>query len=254
MKISHVPTRFPEIDLARGVAVIMMVVFHTAFDLRFLGIAPVNVSTGFFRLLALSTAGLFLFLVGLSLSISAAHASARLTPRQFVEKYLLRGAFIFALGLGITVVTWIVIPGTFIRFGILHLIGLAVMASPLYSRYSWQNLLLGAVFIALGPVVAGIRGSLWLLWFGIHPPAFASVDYTPIFPWMGVVLIGVFVGSVIYPLGNRRPGFSTFSFAPLEFLGRHSLTIYLVHQPVIIGVLLLLFSGSIVMPFTVPGG
>lgn len=254
MKISHVPARFPEIDLARGVAVIMMVVFHTAYDLRFLDIAPVNVYTGFFRLLALSTAGLFLFLVGISLSISTAYAGARLTRRQFLMKYLIRGAFIFALGVGITVVTWIVIPSMFVRFGILHLIGLAVMISPLYSRHSWQNLLLGAVFIALGPVVAGIRGSSWLLWSGIHPPAFTSVDYTPIFPWMGVVLIGVFVGSVIYPLGNRRPGFSTFSFAPLEFLGRHSLLIYLVHQPVIIGVLLFLFSGTTGVPFTVPGG
>jgi uncharacterized membrane protein len=252
MKVSHVPARFPEIDLARGIAVIMMVVFHTAFDLRFLDILPVNVYTGFFRLLALSTAGLFLFLVGVSLSISAAYAGTKLTRRQFVEKYLLRGAFIFSLGLGITLITWIFIPGMFIRFGILHLIGLAVMASPLYSRYTWQNLILGAVFIALGPVVAGIRGSSWLLWSGIHPPAFASVDYTPIFPWMGVVLIGVFVGSVLYPLGARRPGSSPLSFAPLEFLGRHSLFIYLVHQPVIIAGLLLSFSGSTGVPFTVP--
>ena len=231
----------------------MMVVFHTAFDLRFLNIAPVIVSTGFFRLLALATAGLFLFLVGVSLSISAAYAETRLSRRQFVEKYLLRGAFIFSLGLGITVITWLVIPGMFIRFGILHLIGLAVMASPLYSRYSWQNLLLGAVFIALGPVMAGIRGSSWLLWSGIHPPVFASVDYTPIFPWLGVVLIGVFAGSMIYPFGARRPGFSSFSSPPLEFLGRHSLLIYLVHQPVIIAVLLLLFSGSISVPFALPG-
>ncbi|NYT07385.1 MAG: DUF1624 domain-containing protein [Methanomicrobiales archaeon] len=253
MKISHVPARFPEIDIARGAAVIMMVVFHTAFDLRFLGIAPLNVTTGFFRLLALSTAGLFLFLVGLSLSISAAYAETRLTRREFVMKYFSRGAFIFALGLGITLVTWLLIPSVFIRFGILHLIGLAVMASPLYSRFTWQNLLLGAVFIALGPVVAGIRGSGWLLWSGIHPPLFASVDYTPIFPWMGVVLIGVFAGSVIYPRGRRRPGFSPVSFAPLEFLGRHSLAVYLVHQPVIIALLLLLFSGSTAVPFTMPG-
>ncbi len=253
MKITHVPARFPEIDIARGIAVIMMVVFHTAFDLRFLGIVPLNVTTGFFRILALVTASLFLFLVGVSLSISSAYAETRLDRREFVVKYIVRGAFILALGLGITLVTWILIPSVYIRFGILHLIGLAVMVSPLYSRLTWQNLLLGAIFIALGPVVAGIRGSQWLLWSGIHPLSFASVDYTPLFPWMGVVLIGVFAGSVLYPLGNRRPESSAFSFAPLEFLGRHSLAIYLIHQPVIITVLIILFSGGTGMPFTVPG-
>ncbi len=253
MKITHVTVRFPEIDIARGIAVIMMVVFHTAFDLRFLGIVTLNVTTGFFRILALSTASLFLFLVGISLSISSAHAETRLTRREFVVKYLLRGGFIFGLGLGITLITWIIIPSVFIRFGILHLIGLAVMVSPLYSRFTWQNLIIGAAFIALGPVMAGIRGSPWLLWSGIHPPAFASVDYTPIFPWMGIVLIGVFAGSVLYPLGKRRTGTSTISFPPLEFLGRHSLAIYLVHQPVIIAVLLFLFSGSAGIPFAAPG-
>jgi uncharacterized membrane protein len=254
MKISHVPARFPEIDIARGVAVVMMVVFHTAFDLRFLGIVPLTISTGFFRLLALSTASLFLFLVGLSLSISAAHAETRLSREGFVLKYILRGAFIIAIGLGITLVTWFFIPAMYIRFGILHLIGVAVLLSPLYSRLGWQNLLLGAVFIALGPVMAAVRGSPWLLWAGIHPPAFSSVDYTPLFPWMGVVLIGVFAGSMIYPLGEKRAGGFHTSCAPLEFLGRHSLAIYLIHQPIIISLLILLVPGMAGSPLAIPGG
>ncbi|HON81760.1 MAG TPA: heparan-alpha-glucosaminide N-acetyltransferase [Methanoregulaceae archaeon] len=253
MEITHVPVRFPEIDVARGIAVIMMVVFHTAFDLRFLGCVPLNVSTGFLRLLALSTASLFLFLVGVSLSISAAHAGTRLTRKDFILKYVIRGAFIFALGMGISAVTRIVIPSEYVRFGILHLIGFSVMASPLYSRSGWQSLLLGAVFIALGPVMAGIRGSPWLLVSGIHPPEFSSVDYVPVFPWMGLVLTGVFAGTAIYPAGKRRPGSPGFTFPPLEVLGRHSLAIYLVHQPVIIAVILL-FSAVLGMNFAFPAG
>ena len=253
MRSSQVPARFPEIDKARGVAIIMMVVFHIAFDLYFLGIAPIPANQGLWRLLALSTASLFLFLVGISLSISSAYAARTLTRREFILKYVSRGGFILALGLLITAVTWFLIPGGFIRFGILHLIGIAVMMSPLYIRYLWPNLIVGAIIIALGPLVAGLRGNSWLLWAGIHPEGFASIDYTPLVPWFGVVLIGVFAGKLLYPGGMRRPGFSVAvpSLGPLEYLGQHSLAVYLVHQPVIIG-LILFISGIMGISPSIP--
>ncbi len=251
MTTTHVPSRFPEIDLARGVAVIMMVVFHTAFDLAYLGIVPLPVGEGGLRLLALATAALFLFLVGISLSISSAHAREVLSRRDFILKYLRRGALIFLLGLGITVVTWLLLPGGYIIFGILHLIGLAILLSPLYTGRYWANLFLGAAIVALGPLVASLRGSPLLLWVGVQPSSFYSVDYTPVFPWLGVVLLGVFFGMTLYPSGKRPTAYSTITFRPLQFLGRHSLAIYLIHQPVIIAVLLLLFPGS--FPFSIQG-
>jgi len=251
MKTTHVPSRFPEIDVARGVAVIMMVVFHTAFDLNYLGIIPLPVNQGLLRVLALTTAGLFLFIVGISLSISSAYARKVLSRRDFILKYITRGVFIFLLGLAITFVTWLLLPGGFVIFGILHLIGLAVFISPLYTGKYWPNLLAGGAIIALGPVVAGLRGSSWLLWVGVQPRSFYSIDYTPLFPWLGLVLLGVFFGMTIYHQGTRRQTFPTVSSRLLEFIGRHSLAIYLVHQPVIIGILLLLFPGMI--PFTIAG-
>jgi uncharacterized membrane protein len=254
MTTTHVPQRFPEIDLARGIAVIMMVVFHIGFDLYFLGIVPIQASSLPWHVLALSTAGLFLFIVGVSLSISASHARRNLSREAFILKYLRRGAGIFLLGIGITLVTWVLLPGLFIRFGILHLIGLAVAASPLYTRFSWANLVMGSAIIFLGPVVAGIRGSDWLLWLGIHPPTFYSIDYTPVFPWLGVVLIGVFFGNILYPGGRQR--WQPVVPAPVKetvgFLGRHSLAIYLIHQPVILGVIFLLSPDMLAMG--VPGG
>jgi uncharacterized membrane protein len=251
MTTTHVPSRFPEIDIARGVAVIMMVVFHITFDLNYLGIVALPVSQGFLRLLALTTAGLFLFIVGISLSISSAHARKVLSKKDFIFKYLGRGAFIFLIGLAITLVTWLLLPGGFVIFGILHLIGLAVFISPLYTGRYWPNLLAGAVIIALGPLVAGLRGNALLLWLGVQPPSFYSVDFTPVFPWLGVVLLGVFLGMTLYPQGKRRETFPSVSARLLEFMGRHSLAIYLIHQPIIIGILLLLFPGM--FPFTVPG-
>jgi uncharacterized membrane protein len=251
MTTTHVPSRFPEIDLARGVAVILMVIFHTAFDLAYLGIVPLPVGQGGLRLLALATAALFLFLVGISLSVSSAHAREVLSSRDFILKYLRRGAFLLLLGLGITLITWLLLPGGYIIFGILHLIGLAILLSPLYTGRYWANLFFGAAIVALGPLVAGLQGSPLLLWVGVQPSSFYSVDYTPVFPWLGVVLLGVFFGMTLYPSGKRLPGFSPISFLPLQFLGRHSLAIYLIHQPVIIVVLLLLFPGS--SPFSLPG-
>ena len=245
MATTHVPQRFPEIDIARGIAVIMMVVFHIAFDLYFLGIAPVPVATLPWRLLALSTAGLFLFIVGVSLSISAAHARRTLSGQEFILKYMLRGSGIFLLGIGITIVTWVLLPGLFIRFGILHLIGFAVAVSPLYTRYSWQNLIAGSLILLLGPVVAAIRGNDWLVWLGIHPPAFYSIDYTPVFPWLGVVLLGVFFGGILYPGGMQRRQLVIPDRVNgvIGYLGRHSLAIYLIHQPVILGAIFMIWPG-----------
>lgn len=234
---SHVKERFFEIDVLRGIAVIMMVVFHASFDLAYFGIWHENVSTGPWRLLALLTASLFLFLVGVSLSVSGATARATLTPGAFFAKYLSRGMFILLLGLGITAVTWFLVPGETIVFGILHLIGVSVMLAPVFLRFHWGNLAAGIACLAAGTVLSGVEGPMWLVWLGVHPFAFASLDYTPLFPWLGAVLLGVFSGQCLYPGGIRRFALPSPSFPLREvfiFLGRHSLAIYLLHQPVIL--------------------
>jgi len=250
MTTTHVPERFPEIDVARGIAVVMMVVFHIAFDLYFLAILPIPADSLPWRVFAMATAGLFLALVGISLSISAYHARNRLSRNDFIKKYLARGAGIFAIGMAITLVTWLILPGYFILFGILHLIGLAIALSPLYTGYSWQNLVAGSILILLGPVVAAIRGNGWLLWLGIHPSAFYSIDYTPVVPWLGVVLLGVSFGTLAYPGGIRKWNIAIPEIPGkvLGLLGRHSLAIYLIHQPIILGILFLFFPG-VFIPF-----
>ena len=79
--------------------------------------------------------------------------------------------------------------------------------------------------------------ALLLLPFGLHSATFWSVDYTPIFPWFGVVLVGLGIGEFLYGNGMRHftmPDLPDVFVRPLSFLGRHSLLIYIVHQPVII--------------------
>jgi uncharacterized membrane protein len=234
-------SRLWEIDSARGVAILMMIVFHTVFDLSFFSIFPVDVATGFWRYFAYATATLFLLIVGISLVISHARAAARLSGIALAKKFVLRGAGIFALGLLVTLATWLYLPEGYVIFGILHVIGISVMLSPLFFRFRIFNVLWGLIFIAIGWFVISHISlpspSALLLPLGIHGPAFWSVDYTPVFPWTGVVLIGMGLGAYLYAGGTRqfslRP-LPDLLEIPLSFLGRHSLVIYLVHQPLII--------------------
>lgn len=241
--------RYPEIDTARGIAILMMVVFHTLFDLNYFSIAPVNVSTGFWRMFAYATASLFLFIAGLSLSISHARAARTLSGFAMAKKFLFRGAGIFACGLLITVVTWWFLGDNCIVFGILHLIGVSVMISPLFFRFKKWNAVIGLWVIAAGFYVATLTGPYVLLPFGIHPAAFSSVDYTPLLPWFGLVLIGIAAGEWLYPGGTRifaTPKIPGILEKPVVFLGRHSLVIYLIHQPIII-MLLMALTGKILL-------
>lgn len=237
--------RFWEIDFLRGSAVVMMVVFHTVFDLAYLGILDIRVSFGPWRFLAVYTATLFLFLAGLSLTISSARAGEVLDRHAYLLKFIRRGAGIFMLGLLITLVTLLLVPGAPILFGILHLIGVSVMLAPLYLPYTQANLVAGIALIVAGAALRTVTGPQYLLWLGIHPAAFSSLDYTPLVPWLGVVLLGVFTGKVLYPGGKSKFNIPDLPFTGRRvmcFLGRHSLIIYLVHQPAILFVIYLLWG------------
>jgi uncharacterized membrane protein len=113
------------------------------------------------------------------------------------------------------------------------------MLAPLFFRFKKGNILIGVLCIGLGIVLsfADIAGPIWLVWLGIHPSPFISVDYTPLLPWFGVVLIGMGVGEYLYPDGKRSwspPQVPVSISALLAVPGRHSLLIYLVHQPLIL--------------------
>lgn len=243
--------RYWEIDAARGIAVVTMIVFHSAFDLNFFGVLPLPVSGGFLRMLAYMTASTFIFIVGVSFTISYARASQRLAGRDLALKYARRGFTIFGYGLVITAVTWLFLPSVYIVFGILHFIGAAILLAPLFARFSPASLILGSVAcIIAGFITNAVPGPWPLLWLGIHPASFASLDYVPLLPWFGLVLAGMAFGGLFYPDGRRKFALRTAEPAParaLSFLGRHSLFIYFLHQPLI---LLLI---AIIAPEAMPG-
>jgi uncharacterized membrane protein len=240
--------RFWEIDVLRGLAIVMMISFHFLFDLNYFGVFPLDISSGFLWIFARITASIFLFLVGVSLSLS--HTRAVLTGAYQVEgsmlfKYLKRGLKIFILGLLITLATWLFIPHEFIVFGVLHFIGIAIILEYPFLNRKYLNLLLGVIFLGIGILLAQYTFSFpWFLWLGLQPTGFITVDYFPLLPWLGVVSLGIFAGGALYKNYQRLfsiPDFSSHIFMRfLSLLGRHSLIIYLIHQPILILVLYLL--------------
>ena len=212
-EISPAASRYFEIDLLSGIGVVMMVVFHFLFDLNYFAIAPVNVSDGFWRIFGYTTAVLFVAVAGISAYISDERAKQHLSEKDCRIKSLKRGFFIFAVGAGISIVTYLVIGDGWIVFGILHLIGLSIMLSPLFMRFGCYNLVIGAAVIAAGLIIRDIQFNIsqpfltpLLIPLGITPNYFYSVDYEPLLPWFGVFLIGIAIAAYLYPQGIRRSG------------------------------------------------
>ena len=236
--------RFWEIDALRGVAIVMMVLVHLRYDLVYYGgyRTPLLVSAGWVNF-ARVTASMFMFLVGVSLTLSFARATkGEPGDRQLFAKYLKRGLTVFGWGMVITVVTWVLLREGAVYFGILHFIGLSIILAYPFLRLRLPNLLIGLILIALGMCLNGRTFTFpWLMWLGLAPERLYSVDYYPLIPWFGVVLLGVFFGNLLYPGHARRFPFPNWSgvlpIRWLAFLGQHSLMIYMVHQPIIMAML-----------------
>ena len=234
-----------EIDVLRGIAVIAMVLYHFSYDLAYF--AHLFDVRFFWSGLGLNAGraigATFIFLAGLSLTLSYRRAVRSSSGQKLFRKYLGRGVRIFSYGLLITVATWILVPEGVIVFGVLHLIGASIILAYPFLRLRLPNVVLGAGCIAAGLYLSTLHTDQpWLVWLGIRPDFF-TLDYWPVFPWFGVVLLGVFVGNVLYG-GEKRatvgPTPEVPGVRPLAFLGRHSLPVYLAHQPVLIATLVLL--------------
>ncbi len=222
-----------------------MIAFHSFFDLYYLAYYDIDVSSGPLFFLARSTALIFIFLVGLSLTLSHSKAlKDGLSKGEMITRYVKRGTIIFSWGLSISIVTWIFIPDGVIVFGILHFIGISIPLAYFFLRFEKSNLLFGCALVVLGFIVKNFTSDTsWFLWLGVKPSGFYTVDYFPLLPWFGVVLFGIYFGKLLYPRGERKldlPSWDrTLPVKIASFLGRHSLVLYLVHQPVIIGLMLL---------------
>ncbi len=237
--------RFFEIDALRGTAIVLMVVYHFFYDLDFFGIIGYDLHSGVLLLTGRIAAILFIFLVGVSLTLSYSwNISSSNTQNDYFYHIFKRGTGIFAWGLVITIVTAKVLESGTIYFGILHLIGVSIILAYPFLKHRIFTLFAGVTVLLAGLIMQNVYATYpWLLWLGVKPYGFYTLDYFPLIPWFGIVLLGIFAGNNLYSGYRRnfriRATGDNALINLLGYLGKRSLFIYLVHQPLIVGILLL---------------
>lgn len=215
--------RIWELDAIRGLCILAMVAVHLVFDLQ--------VPTGpVFDFVQRWGGVMFFLLSGLCATLG----------RNAVK----RGIIVLGAGLLCTAVTWIMcalelMPSYMvIRFGVLHCLGLCMLLWPVFRRLpGWVLAVLGAALATLGIwltewVVVDFPGFAWL---GLLYPGYSSADYFPLLPYLGFFLLGAWLGRVLYrEKKSLVPNMGNFwLFRALQWCGRHSLILYLLHQPVL---------------------
>ena len=229
--------RFDIVDMARGVAILAMIVYHFFWDLSFLRFFPVDVGfdpgwVAFARTILAS----FLVLVGIGLVL--AHGNG-IRWRAFWRRWL----FLLAAALAITIATWFAFPEAFVYFGILHAIAVtSLLALPFVRAPLALVVAVAAAFTLLPMVYADpfFDQKLWS-WTGLWVVAPPANDLVGLFPWFGIVLVGVAMARTVLAssLAKRLASVRAERGVPrlLVRMGRWSLLIYLAHQPILLGLL-----------------
>ena len=225
--------RFDILDAWRSLAIVLMIVYHFLYDLALFGVitwaqmfcTPLNIMQKF---ICCS----FILLAG---------ASARFSRSN------LRHGIIVILA-GILVAIGGAVGGQTIRFGVLQLLGWSMVIYHFAGKYLQK--IPGAVLAVLSAAAYVLTDlwtasvtveSRWLYPFGFMYRGFSSADYFPLLPWLFLFIIGTVLGG--WCLRHRENPILTAPLpAPLTFLGRHSLLIYLIHQPVLFGLSFLLWG------------
>ncbi|WP_306222799.1 heparan-alpha-glucosaminide N-acetyltransferase [Bosea beijingensis] len=232
-------SRLAIVDIARGVALLAMIVYHFAYDLSMFRLIETDIATEpGWRLFARGIAGSFLTIVGFSLVLATRKGLDHTT-------YLKRLAMVAGAAALVTLGTWFAMPGDFIFFGILHHIAVAsLLALPFLRLPTVVAAVAAAIAFALPSFLAHpLLDQPWAAWLGFSRAAIKTADFVPVFPWFGCVLSGIVLARLILPrltgsaLAGWRPGNK--ATRAIAWGGRHSLLVYLVHQPLLIGALML---------------
>ncbi len=229
--------RIWELDALRGLCILGMLIVHLVYDLVDLyGLVSWEYPPAF---TFVQTWGgvLFLLISGISVTLGRHH--------------LKRGLIVLGCGFVCTAVTagmyflGFAGKGMIIYFGVLHCLGVCMLLwQPVRKLPVWALAALGALAVAVGfwvvdPAVVDV---VWLIPLGLTFPGFQSSDYFPLLPYFGFFLLGAVLGKTLYRKKQSLiPGVreSAPVIAFLRFCGKHSLWIYLLHQPVLSGVLYL---------------
>lgn len=217
--------RLPLFDTLRGVAMILMAIYHFSFDLNNFGVIQQDMNNSEFWLdFRAVIMTLFMGLIGVGLYLGNADYAKR--------SYWMRLAKIAACAAAISIVTFFMFGKTWVFFGVLHFAFVVSLLGPLLIQVPWLWLPVGSAIVSL-PLV---YRSLWwhrpgYIISGLSPWKPMTEDFAPLFPWLGVALLGVFVAYVARRCQTRwNARWATGEIHVLSRLGHHSLAFYMIHQ------------------------
>ncbi|MFL5783241.1 MAG: heparan-alpha-glucosaminide N-acetyltransferase [Bacteriovoracaceae bacterium] len=216
-------TRVPYLDILRAVAVIWMIIFHATYDMRMFNYNHIDFGDGFWYAFPRVIAGTFLFCVGIALNYT--HAG-KVSTKAIIKRLKKLGLAALAVSIG----TYFFNQSQWVFFGTLH----CILAGSLLGAFFVHRRRAALIVMLMIMVLQYVVG-FDIKWVSsiIQKP---SMDFIPIYPWFWVVLMGILVGPYLSRsailMRMKTPKF-------FDFLGRHSLAIYLLHQPLLFGALFL---------------
>ena len=226
--------RIEGLDLLRGFAILLMIIFHLCYDLNYFNFIDIKITTSSFWLnFRIFIVTLFLLIVGISLALT--HKNGINWVK--VKKRLIVLSF---ASIAVSIATYIIFPNRWVYFGILQaILLLSIMALPFINRAYLSLFIAITILIGYNFFNINMHPLFNILQNPLHLPKY-TVDLAPIIPWFSIVLIGVSLVALnlhtkifnlkIFHLNNEF-------YKILKFFGKRSLLIYLVHQPIIFGFL-----------------
>lgn len=249
-----VPSKRPRIyivDTVRGLAIVSMIFYHACYD----AVVFFNISLPWY----FSQGGFIWQQTILWTFVIVSGCSA-----HFSRSSVRRGLIVFGAGMLVTLVTYIATPDEAIYFGVLHFFGLAMIVFGLLKA-AWTRispiaglcmaLLLFVITYSLPDGYLGVLGwellplpeipysTKFLFWLGFPNITFVSADYVPLLPWFFLYLGGYYLWSILKK-SHFIEAWGWFRLPGIDWLGRHSLVIYLLHQPLLMGIFMLLTIGA----------
>lgn len=234
--------RIWQIDFIRGIAIILMIIFHLIVDLKEFYAYNLDYFGGFWYLEGKFSAILFMLICGVSSTLGRSST--------------LHGYKVFMWSMVLTAVTYVYNENCYILFGILHFLGISLLSVRIMRKLSIPWLLLvSCATILVGQLFAArFVTNPYLFPIGLMTSTFVSMDYYPLFPWYGVFLWGLILGKIL-STNKKRLGICQVPRMQLEspthlkpfrekiiWLGQHSLVVYLIHQPLLLGFLYILLG------------
>ncbi len=226
------------IDTLRGIAIILMIIFHFCFDLEYFKIYNFHITTNpFFTNFRIVIVTLFLFIVGVSLTLTHKDSINWLKVKK--------RAFILAIvSLSISLVTYYIFPHSWIYFGIIHFILIASIVALIFLNHKVLAFIIGVLIILFYNLnYLNMHYIFKSIAPYLHLPLYHTQDLVPFIPWFGVVLIGISFSNILMKI-CKKDIIANISqkLKIVNFMGKYSLFIYLIHQIILFSIFFIVLS------------